>query len=281
MKVFRLTPLLLLPVLLGSFMPPKPTKEITWTAIGDSFTYLNDHLNESQDRVTKGWITRTTELIPGLKYTNQGHNYWTTVEIADHIDQFNLQPADVYTIFLGTNDWMLGVPLGTLADYTNSTGTGTLNGAYRVIVNKLRSLNPNAHIILFTPMQRGDFVYILNPRINCSGSYKDMKGQSLESFADAMRNIADKENFTVVDLYHEPRLALNFAVKFKYLRDPKTNQYKEYPYPEYTNISFKETDEYPYPVRAMDTTYDGVHPSDKGSAIVAELVAKAIESLNL
>ena len=277
MKAFKLVPLLLLSlVMLSSFMPPG---EITWTAIGDSFTYLNDHLNESDNRVTKGWITRVTEQVPGLTCANQGHNYWTSVEIAAKIEKFDLQPSDVYTIFLGTNDWWNGIKLGTLADYTNNTGTSTVNGAFRVIIDKLRSLNPKAHIILMTPMQRGDFVYVINPRLNGWGSYKDKNGQSLESFANAVKAIAKADQLEVVDLYREPKLALRLAVKYKRLRDPQTGEYKDYTYPEYTTIPFNESDEYPYPLSAIDVTYDGIHPSDKGSAIIANMVAKTIKSI--
>jgi lysophospholipase L1-like esterase len=275
MKGFRLLALLLsFPLAFSSFKAPA----ISWTALGDSFTYLNDHLDESENRVTKGWLTRVQEQVPGLTYTNQGHNYWTTVEIAEKLDKFDLQPSDIYSVFLGTNDWWNGVPLGTMADYTNNTGTGTFYGGYRKIMDKLRSLNPNAHIILMTPMQRGDFVYILNPRINGHGSYKDHKGQSLKSFVEAIKEIGKAEQANVVDLFTESRLALRVAVKYKYLRDPQTYEYKEYRYPDYTDIPFSAVDEYPYPVGAMDVTYDGVHPSDKGSSIIAGMVAKVMKT---
>lgn len=277
MQIRKLFPLLLLlTVSMSSFMP---NKGITWTAIGDSFTYLNDHLDESDNRVEKGWITRTAELVPGLTYINQGRNYLTSVEIAYKIDQFDLKPSDVYAIFLGTNDWWLGVKPGTLEDYTNNTGIGTLNGAFRVIIDKLRSLNPKAHIILLTPMQRGDFVYIRNHNFNSWGSYKDQEGQSLESFVSAVKAIGKAENFEVVDLYHEPRLEMSQAVKFKYLRDPQTREYKEYPYPDYIGIPFTVGDIYPYPINAINVTYDGIHPSDKGGAIIAELLSKVIKDI--
>ena len=64
--------------------------------------------------------------------------------------------------FLGTNDWWQGLPLGTLSDYIHNTGIKTTYGAYRIIINKIRQLNPDAKIILITPMQRTDFVYIAN-----------------------------------------------------------------------------------------------------------------------
>src|SRR4051812_11041025 len=95
-KLFPLLLLLLLTVSMSSFIPQK---RITWTAIGDSFTYLNDHLEESDHRVEKGWITRTAELVPDLTYINKGQNYLTSVEIAYKIDELDLQPSDIYTIF--------------------------------------------------------------------------------------------------------------------------------------------------------------------------------------
>src|SRR3954463_2012266 len=80
-------------------------KELTWVAIGDSITYLNEHLNETGNRVTKGYLTRVTEQLTYIKYVNQGHNGWTSGNIAESIEKLGLVKADVYSIFLGTNDW--------------------------------------------------------------------------------------------------------------------------------------------------------------------------------
>src|SRR3954464_3997674 len=112
-------------------------QEITWVAIGDSITYLNDHLDETGNRVTKGYMTRVTEQLPKLHYINQGHNGWTSGGIADKIDSLGIIKADIYSVFLGTNDWWQGRPIGTLADYKNSTGNGTVYGSFRIIINKL------------------------------------------------------------------------------------------------------------------------------------------------
>src|SRR6478736_8285003 len=97
-------------------------KEITWTAIGDSITYLNDHANETGNRITKGYMTLVTEKLPNIHYTNQGHNGWTSGGIADQIEKLGITKADVYSIFLGTNDWWSGRSLGKLSDYQNNTG---------------------------------------------------------------------------------------------------------------------------------------------------------------
>ena len=257
------------------------TKELSWVAIGDSITYLNEHRNETGNRITKGYMTRVVEKLPNIRYTNQGHNGWTSGGIASEIEKLGVEKADVYSIFLGTNDWWQGRPLGTLKDYKNNTGNNTVNGSFRIIIDKLRSLNKDAKIILITPMQRTDFVYINDMKNSAYGSYKEKNGQSLEQFANATKVIANHERFELVDLYHNSGMNLRNLVKYKRLKDPQTKgAYRNYPYPEYIGIPFNpETDEYPYPIDAIDMTYDGLHPSDKGYDIIANMLVKIMKKV--
>lgn len=253
-------------------------KELSWLALGDSITYLNDHLPETGNRVSKGYLTRVTEQLPYIHYINQGHNGWTAVKIADEIEKLGLVKADIYTVFLGTNDWWHGLPLGSVADYKNDTGNKTVYGAYRTIINKLRNLNPDAEIILITPMQRADFVSINNYKNTAWGSYKDKDGQWLSQFAAAVKTIGKLEHLKVIDLYGNKALNVKNMVRFKRLRDSTDNQYVNYPYPEFTRHTFHpDTDEYPYPPEAMNISYDGLHPSDKGNAIIAGLLVKELK----
>jgi len=253
-------------------------KEITWVAIGDSITYLNDHPNETGNRITSGYMTRVTTALPNIHFTNQGHNGWTATRIADSIEKLRLIKADVYSVFLGTNDWWHSNKVGYFTDYQNNTGSGTFFGSFRIIINKIRSLNPDAKIILITPMQRSDFVYINNPKNNAYGSYKEKDGQTLEQFVTAIDSIASYEHVKLVDLYHKKGMGVKDLVKFKRLKDPQTGEYKNYSYPDYIGIPFNpQTDEYPYPVDAIDITYDGLHPSDKGYEMIAGMLVKVLK----
>ena len=190
--------------------------------------------------------------------------------------------ADVYTVFLGTNDWWGGRPLGIMDDYSNNTGTGSVFGAFRIIIDKIRQLNPDAKVILITPMQRGDLVYLLNPTNNAYGSYKEKNGQSLEQFANAVIAIGKSEHIPVVDLYHEKQLGQKRLVNFKRLKDPATGNYENYRYPRYTQIPFDpQNDEYPYPPAAINITYDGLHPSDKGNEVIAAKLVKAFRKMGI
>src|SRR5688500_11300192 len=60
-------------------------KPISWVAIGDSITYLNEHPDETGNRITKGYMTGVVEKLPHVRYTNQGHNGWTSGGIANAI----------------------------------------------------------------------------------------------------------------------------------------------------------------------------------------------------
>lgn len=261
---------------LTSFAPV----ELSWTAIGDSITYLNDHLDETGNRVTKGYMTRVVERLPDIKYINQGHNGWTAVGIAKEIENLHLQKTDLYSVLLGTNDWWAGLPLGQLDDYKNNTGLKTVSGAYRIIVNKIRSLNPNAKIILMTPLQRGDFVYIADKHNNAAGSYQPKNGQMLSQFADEVKKIAAYEHFQVVDLYYRSGITLKNIVKFKRVKDRVTGIYNDLKYPKYAGVAFDPAaDEYPYPPEAVKYTYDGLHPSDKGNQVIAKMLVHAIKQV--
>lgn len=267
-KIFLLV---LLIAIQFSFTP----KEISWVAIGDSITYLNEHQNETGNRITKGYMTRVIEQLPNIRYINQGHNGWTAIRIATEIDKLGITKADVYTIFLGTNDWWGGKPLGSFSDYENNTGNATVNGAFRTIVNKLHSLNANAKIIFITPMQRVDFVYISNFKNNATGSYRAKNGQELEKFADAIVSIANYEKSAVVDLYHAKGMDYQHLVNFKRLKDSASGNYINYPYPQFIDRPFNPaTDEYPYPVEASNITFDGLHPSDKGYELISNKLVK-------
>ena len=38
-----------------------------------------------------------------------------------------------------------------------------------------------------------------------------------------------------------------------------------------------KTDEYPYPIEAIDMSYDGLHPSDEGNAIIAKMLVEVLK----
>jgi len=224
-------------------------------------------------------MTLVQKKLPYLKYTNKGYNGWTASGIAQKINELDLQPADLYTVLLGTNDWWACVPAGTLDDYKNDTGYKTVSGAFRIIIDKFRSLNPDAKIILMTPLQRGDFVNFGNNKNNAWGSYRNNKiGQSLASVANVIAEIGRYEGIPVIDLYNDSAFTLESLVHFKRVKGTD-GVYRNYKYPDYVDVPFSPEDEYPYPPESINMTYDNLHPSDKGYARIAKLLTKEIRQV--
>ena len=271
--------LLIFIFLITSFFTPKQVK---WIAIGDSITYLNEHPEETGNRITKGYMTRVVEKLPQISYNNKGFNGWTASMVASEIDNLGIVSSGIYTVFLGTNDWWSGLPLGTFNDYFENKGNTTFYGSCRIIISKLRNLNKKAKIVLITPMQRGDFVYIADWNNNAWGSYKQKNGQSLADFAEAVEIIGKYEKIKVVDLYNHSGITLENMVKFKRVKDETTGQYSNLTYPDYVGKPFNpHTDEYPYPMDAIAMTYDGLHPSDQGYEIIAGMLVNVFRKLKL
>jgi len=263
----------LLPIFLFAALqanaPLSPSPKL-WVAIGDSITFLNDHPEMMDFRFKEGYETRVVEKLPYIHYINKGYPGWTSENIADSIDRLGLVKADFYSIFLGTNDWWRGHALGSWSDFHKGTGSQTIYGSIRIIIDRLRSLNPKAHLILVTPLPRTDFVHIKNFNDNAFGCYRLKNGLALSQVADAIAEIASRENIDLVNLYYHGGFTLKNLVKFKRLKNPATGLYTDYPFPDYIEVPFNpSTDEYPYPIEAMDMTYDGIHPSDKAYKIIA------------
>ena len=272
----------LLMLFFGLFSSFISRKEYTWTAIGDSITYQDDKPKTAKNRISKGYMRRVIEQLPNISYKNAGYAGWTARAIAENINNLGIEKADFYSVFLGTNDWWTGLPIGTFSDYQNKTGNNTVYGAYRTIVDKIRSLNNNGIIILITPMQRTDFIDINNVSNILHGSYKEKDGRLLSQYADAIKAIAKAENFKVVDLYYKSGVTDKNAVKYHRLRNPVTGEYKNYTSPDYIGVPFDpKTDDYPYPMEAIEWTTDGLHPSNKGYQKIADMLVKIFKKLNV
>jgi len=254
-------------------------KEVTWMAIGDSITWLNGRPEVAKNRISKGYMDDVVAKLPYVHFVNNGHPGWTAKAIADNINNLNLVKSDIYSVFLGTNDWWTCLPIGTYSDYENNSGNQTVYGSYRTIIDKIRGLNPDAEIILMTPLHRTDYCDLNNPRVTIHGDYRPNKDSVyLWQYADAIKNIARAQHLKLVDLYYKSGITPENAVKYSRLRDPQTHEYKNYTYPEYLTIPYNPaTDDYPYPPEAMGMVFDGLHPSDAGLQRIADMLVKVMK----
>lgn len=249
-------------------------RRVKWCAIGDSFTYLNDHLDETGYRVTRGYMDRICDQFDNLDVINIGINGSVT---GDWVN-VPLPEADIYTILLGTNDWHRQVMLGTAEDFA-ARREGTILGNLGIIIGNIEAKAPQAKILVANPIERSDFVYIADMLNHAVGSYAPEAGQYLRQVAEGIVETAAAAGYAVVNLHRLTGITVENALKGKYLKG-EDGTYRMVPYPDYIGLPMDyEKDAYPYPPEAAEMTYDGLHPSDKGNAVIAALMAEAMAQL--
>ena len=247
-------------------------KEKRLIAIGDSFFYLSDHVEEGAFRFSEGVLKRLGRLLEGYRVVNLGINgatteTWLTAPI---------EKGDAYLIFLGTNDWWsTSLPIGSQRDYLSRT-EGTILGNLGKIVGRIKSLSPGAMIFLCNPVERGDFVCVDDPFNFAKGSYESKNGRTLAEIANAIASSCREENLFTINTHDKSGFSCFNAVKFK--RCFQGGKLVDLPYPNYIRgIYDPEEGIYPYPKEAIDMTYDGLHPSDLGAEKLAETMYEGMK----
>lgn len=252
-----------------------PNREkLRWCAIGDSITFLNDHLEQTGERVKNGYLTRTRNKCEHeyeIEIINQGMDGSVTGDFVHR----ELPEADLYTVLLGTNDWSQGVPCGTVEDFINRH-EGTIVGNLGLIIDHIHEKCPEARIIVMNPVERGDFVEIIDPSNNMHGSYALCHGQKLKDISAKIFRCADScEWVEALDLHRLSGFKQGNVLHFKRIK--VDGEYRNVEFPDYVQYTYNpETDEYPYPSAAGWMTYDGLHPSDEGNERIASILAEQI-----
>lgn len=162
-------------------------------AIGDSITsgsYSNDQ--------GEGVVATNAEW----SYPNRiKRNYGCTVKniavpgaaITDFMTQANLVNTDasIVTIMGGTNDYIGSTPLG---DHT-STGSSTVCGVLKSVIEAVATNAPNARIILISPF----IIKTGSSSTKWSLNYAGSAGFTFAQLADAMKDIAEDYNIEFLD----------------------------------------------------------------------------------
>ena len=160
-----------------------------WCSLGTSITWYNDHV--ARGRFTRGYQDRVRDVLEFDAFVNRGINGGVIGQQPGSIEK-----ADWYTIEHGINDWGHSTKVGTLDDYAKGTKNGTFAANYRILIDRIRTLNPAAKIILCTPRRGFGFGKYL------PASSNDAKnGIRLEEYVVIVRQIAAYEHFEVADFF--------------------------------------------------------------------------------
>ncbi len=165
----------------------------TWVAIGDSFTEIDENNGLS-------YVGYAKRLL-GWDCINKGKGGWTLVDLWNKRTELGWEDAvrdlkanDVVTIFAGTNDFdtknvgnhpVLGTidPVSLVA----KDSTTTL-GCLRLIIERIKTLNPIVKLAVFSPTYREK-----GTLIGYTGWEKDLfvndDGKTIYDYADAITNV--------------------------------------------------------------------------------------------
>ena len=175
--------------------------ELTYVAFGDSITYGADY-TRNYSQMDYPYPVLVAESLGLLSVKNKGvsgatfcTNNLDRVCMTDRILSYTEQ-ADIISVMLGVNDYMVSLPLGTIYDNTTDTVYGSLN----LIAEHL------------TTTQKDSFVFFMTP-YKCrrgSSTYKDQNsvGYTLGDLVDAVKTVAEKYGIPVLDLFNEGQYEL-------------------------------------------------------------------------
>ena len=200
-----------------SFAHPWTSKRVAY--IGDSVSDPNvkqtDGMKHYWDFLAE-WLS-TTPLV----YATNGHTLKNGLSNVDRLHAERGDSVDVIVVFLGTNDFNAGLPLGELyvqeeTEVERATGTprhkefalrrtpvlrdNTICGRINLIIHKIKTLYPEKQLVMLTPLHRG-FAEFGERNVQPDESYSNARGTFIGDVARAITEAGRIWSVPIIDLY--------------------------------------------------------------------------------
>ena len=158
-----------------------------------------------------GYIQILANTLGFNSYDNQGASGKSiTTENWVQISAYDFSSIGLATIAHGTNDFKLNRDIGTIGSITDTTfDTDTFYGAYRTVLNAIKTSNTNCEVFLLTPIQRDNAGYTIE--------YTNSAGFKLVDYVNAIKELGKMYSLKVIDLYGES--GINFYNIFDFSID--------------------------------------------------------------
>ena len=142
---------------------------------------------------------------------------------------------DAILIFLGTNDFNAGVPLGSWYEVAEedvvrrgvtirqprrrfAKNNGTFRGRINVEMEYLKRNFPNQQIVIMTPIHRG-YANFGGSNVQPPESFPNVLGLYVEDYIQVLREAADIWSVPLIDLYRDSGLFPDDPAYARYFRD--------------------------------------------------------------
>ena len=189
---------------------------------GKRVAYLGDSITDPNIKASKvkywGFLEQWLQITPYV-YGVSGRQWNDIPRQTDKLKQEHGQDVDAIMIFMGTNDYNNGVPLGvwwdervTQVEYghgqtksmvtrrqrTPSMDPTTFRGRINIAMDSLKCTFPTKQIVLLTPIHRSDF-HANEKNWQCDESYTNQCGEYLDAYINAVKEAGDVWVVPVID----------------------------------------------------------------------------------
>lgn len=186
--------------------------------IGDSIT---DPKNNSNDIKKKYWGFLQDWLgITPYVYGVSGRQWNDVPRQADKLKQEHGDDVDAIIVFIGTNDFNAGVPVGEWFDERTDTVTAavhgekkvyrrkkrvpvmsdeTLKGRINIGISKLKTLFPDKQIVLLTPLHRA-YAMFGEKNIQPDENWQNVSGVYFDEYIKAVKEAGNVWGVPVIDM---------------------------------------------------------------------------------
>ena len=199
-----------------TFTHPWAGKRIAY--IGDSVSDPNLKREDMKHywKLLEEWLGTQT-----INYSVSGFTLSNGLGSVDKLYKEHGQELDAIMVFLGTNDYNAGVPMGQFfleeeVEVEVATGQprhiekrirrtldmngNTVKGRLNLLIEKLKSLYPTKQIVMLTPLHRG-YAEFGNSNVQPDERYQNAGGYYIDDVAEAIRQAGRIWSVPVIDLF--------------------------------------------------------------------------------
>ena len=209
--------------------------------IGDSMT---DPKNNQADIPRKYWhYLRQMLAIEPYVYGKSGRQWDDVPRQAGLLATEHGDSVDAVIVFIGTNDFNAGVPLGRWYDEeegavtaavhgekkqyrrkrrTYSTDGNTFKGRINIALQKLKTLFPDQQIVLLTPIHRAAAAFG-DTNIQPDESWQNLYGEYFDAYVEAVKEAGNVWGVPVIDLNAVSGLNPMVAAQQHFFHDKATD----------------------------------------------------------
>ena len=214
---------------------------------GKRVAYLGDSITDPNNKGAKkkywSWLQDWLQITPYV-YGVSGKQWDDIPRQANKLKDEHGNDFDAILIFMGTNDYNRGIPLGewwdereTMVEYghggqakqmvarrqrTPAKTNETYRGRINIALDSLKRMFPDKQIVLLTPIHRSDF-HANDKNWQCDESYTNRCGLYLDEYVNAVKEAANIWAVPVIDWNASCGLFPLIAAHGQYFKDSKTD----------------------------------------------------------